>query len=263
MELELKTLLGLLSGLWWPFCRAMALLSFAPMVGEAMVPITIRLLISMVLAVVLMPVSQHTAAQVDLLSLQAIVVTVEQVLLGLVIGLAFHLALSAVTMLGFLLSSQLGLAMAQMNDPINGSASDVISGLLTMLCMMVFFSVDGHLLFVRVLGGSFQAWPVGGGLANLSLESVPLNAAWVFAAALLLALPVIFSTLVVQVGMGLLNRVAPTLNLFSMGFALVTLFGLFMLTRILAFVPQQYLAMTEKVLQLIEHGLRTGAMHGQ
>ncbi|HEX2012506.1 MAG TPA: flagellar biosynthetic protein FliR [Roseateles sp.] len=261
MEWELKQLLPLLSALWWPFCRGLAFLSAAPLIGEAMVPISARLLLALALAVILMPVSQSTAIAIDPWTLAGVVAAAEQALLGFVLGLAFHLAMAAITVLGFLLSSQLGLAMAVMNDPMNGASSDVISALLSMLCMLVFFSVDGHLLFVQVLGGSFKAWPVGAGLSALSMETLAYNLAWVFSAALLLALPVVFSTLVVQVGMGLLNRVAPSLNLFSLGFSLVTLFGLFMLTRMLAHVPDHYLRMTQQVLEMIDRGLRTGAGH--
>ncbi|QPF74177.1 flagellar biosynthetic protein FliR [Roseateles sp. DAIF2] len=261
MEWEVKQLLPLLNAIWWPFCRGLAFLSAAPMIGEAMVPISVRVLLSLTLAVILMPISQSTALAIDPWSLAGAVATAEQALLGLVLGLAFHLAMAVITVLGFLLSSQLGLAMAVMNDPMNGSSSDVISALLSMFCMLVFFSVDGHLLFIQVLGGSFKAWPVGAGLATLNMETVAYNLAWVFSAALLLALPVIFSTLVVQMGMGLLNRVSPSLNLFSLGFSLVTLFGLFMLTRMLSFIPDHYLRMTQQVLDLIDRGLKTGAGH--
>jgi flagellar biosynthetic protein FliR len=102
---------------------------------------------------------------------------------------------------------------------------------------------------------------VGSGLLSISLQTLAYNVAWVFSAALLLALPVVLSTFVVQMGLGLLNRVAPTLNLFSLGFAVVTLFGLFMLSQLLSFVPAHYLRMTERVLDMIGQGLRSGAGH--
>lgn len=258
MDVEFAQLVALLSALWWPFCRVMAMLSAAPLLGEAMVPVTVRVLLSLALAVVLMPASQATALAVNPMSLQGVAVAAEQALLGFVLGLAFHLTLAVINLLGFLLSSQLGLAMAVMNDPMNGSSSDVVSGLLGVLCMLVFFAIDGHLLLVGVVGASFKAWPVGAGLAALSLETIAYNIAWVFSAALLLALPVIFSTLLVQIGLGWLNRVAPSLNLFSLGFSVVTLFGLFMLSQLLSAVPAHYLRLTERVLELIDHGLKAG-----
>ena len=103
---------------------------------------------------------------------------------------------------------------------------------------------------------------MGSGLLSLSMETVVYNLAWVFSAALLLALPVVFATLMVQIGMGLLNRIAPSLNLFSLGFAVVTLFGLFMLAQMLSQVPAHYLEMTRRWLDLLEHGLKAGGGHG-
>ncbi|WP_435532074.1 flagellar biosynthetic protein FliR [Roseateles amylovorans] len=247
-----------LSALWWPFCRAMALLTAAPTIGDAGIPMAVRALLALVLAVVLMPVSQSTAVAIPIFSMQGILAAAEQAVLGLAIGLSFHLAMAVIGVLGFLLSSQLGLAMAVLNDPINGSSSDVVTALLNVLCVLAFFSMDGHLLFTAVLGESFRAWPVGAGLSLITLQNLVYNLAWVFSAALLLALPVVAATLVVQLGMGFLNRVAPALNLFSLGYSLVTLFGLFMLTQMLAQVPAHYLRMTEQLLRMIEQGMRTG-----
>lgn len=256
MEAVFHQLLGLLGAFWWPFCRAMALLSAAPVLGENMMPVTVRVLLALVLAVILMPMAQPAAA-IDPFSLHGVVVAVEQGVVGLVIGLAFHLTMSVIMMLGFLVSSQMGLAMAIMNDPMNGTSSDVVSSLLYMLAILVFFAIDGHLVVTGVLGASFQAFPVGGGLAALQWQTLPLAVGWVFAAALLLAVPVVFATVVVQVGFGFLNRVAPTLNLFSLGFSVVTLFGLVMLAQIVRHVPEHYVRMTGRVLDLIHHGLRS------
>jgi flagellar biosynthetic protein FliR len=168
--------------------------------------------------------------------------------------------MAVVSMLGFLASSQIGFSMAQMNDPINGQQSDVVSALLGLVAILVFFAIDGHLVLVGVLGQSFLAWPVGGGYHPLLLQTVALNVGWVFAAAILLALPIVFSTLVVQIGLGFLNRVAPSLNLFSLGFSLVTLFGLMMLTQVIRFVPEHYVQMTNQVLEMLQQQMKVA--HG-
>lgn len=255
MELVFGQLMALLSALWWPFCRVMAMLSAAPVIGEATVPVPVRLLLSLVLAVVLLPLS-GSAPAIDPLSLQGLFATVEQVVIGGAIGLAFHFTISAITVLGFLVSSQMSLSMAVMNDPVNGNSSDVVSTLLSLLCMLVFFSIDGHLVLVGVVGASLKAWPIGAGLAGVDLQTLAYNVAWIFSAALLLAVPVVFSTFVVQLGFGFLNRVAPALNLFSLGFSLVTLFGLFMLSQLVRFVPEHFVRMTGQVLDLLQHQMR-------
>ena len=252
-------LLPMLNALWWPFVRNLALLSSAPIVGDTLVPLPVRVLLSLVLAFLLLPVSAGNA-QVDPFSLLGVVATVEQAIIGAVIGLALHFSMSVISMVGYLVSSQIGFAMAQMNDPVNGSSSDVVSLLLSMLAILVFFSIDGHLVLAGVMGASFKAWPVGQGYGPLLLQAVAYNAAWIFSAAMLLALPIVFSTLVVQIGFGFLNRVAPALNLFSLGFSLTTLFGLLMLIQVVRFLPEHYIAMTNQVLEMLRQQM--GAARG-
>jgi flagellar biosynthetic protein FliR len=253
-------LLPFISALWWPFCRIMALLSTAPVVGDALVPVPVRALLSLALAFLMLPLTKG-AVTPDAFSLAGVVVMIEQAVIGGVIGLALQFAMAVITMLGFLASSQVGFSMAQMNDPINGQASDVISGLMSLLAILVFFGIDGHLVLMGVVGQSFKAWPVGSGFGPMLLEAVALNVAWVFSAAVLLALPIVFSTMVVQVGFGFLNRVAPSLNLFSLGFSLVTIFGLLMLVQVVRFIPEHYVAMTNQILEMLQDQMRMA--HGR
>jgi flagellar biosynthetic protein FliR len=252
-------LLPMITALWWPFARCMAMLTTAPVLGEAYVPLAVRALLSVVLAFMMLPLT-HGAAMPEPFSLAGVVAMVEQAVIGGAIGLALQLTMAVVSMLGFLASSQIGFSMAQMNDPINGQQSDVVSAMLGLVAILVFFAIDGHLVLVGVLGQSLKAWPVGGGYQPLLLQTVALNVGWVFAAAILLALPIVFSTLVVQIGLGFLNRVAPSLNLFSLGFSLVTLFGLMMLTQVIRFVPEHYVQMTNQVLEMLQQQMKVA--HG-
>lgn len=254
MDALLLKLPALLTALWWPFCRSLAVLSMAPVLGEALVPVTVRILLALVLGVILMPVAAQGAVPIDPLSLQGLAATVEQAVIGLSIGLSLQLAIAAFQVLGYLASSQMGLAMAVMNDPLNGSASDAVSNLLFILCTLVFFAIDGHLVITGVLGASFKAWPVGAGWGQLSLQALALQVGWVFSAAMLLALPLVFSALVVQIGFGYLNRVAPTMNLFSLGFSVVTVFGVLMLWALVPALPAHYLQATQHTLDQLQQG---------
>lgn len=250
-------LLPLIGALWWPFCRIMAMMVTAPVLGDGAVPMPVRALLAVVLSFLMLPLTTRVgAAAPDPFSLAGVLAMFEQAVIGGVLGLALQFAMAAVTLLGFLTSSQIGFSMAQMNDPINGQVSDVISGLMSLVAMLVFFGIDGHLVLVAVLGQSFHAWPVGAGLQPMLLEAVALNVGWIFAAAVLLALPIVFSTMVVQMGFGFLNRVAPSLNLFSLGFALVTIFGLLMLVQLVRFIPEHYVSMTNQVLEMLTEQMR-------
>lgn len=253
-------LMPLIGALWWPFCRIMAMMITAPVLGDGTIPIPVRALLAVVLSFLMLPLTSK-GAMPDALSLAGVLAMFEQAVIGAVIGLALQFAMAAISMLGFLASSQIGFSMATMNDPVNGQASDVISSLMALVAMLVFFAIDAHLVLVAVLGQSFLAWPVGGGLQPMLLEAVALNLSWVFAAAILLALPLVFSTVVVQIGFGFLNRVAPSLNLFSLGFSLVTIFGLLMLIQLVRFIPEHYIAMTNQVLEMLTEQMRLG--HGR
>jgi flagellar biosynthesis protein FliR len=260
VEPVFNQLLPLLNTLWWPFVRILAMFSAAPLIGEMTLPMPVRVLLSVVLAIIMLPLAA-SGAEVDPFSLHGVATTVEQSLIGLVMGLAFHLAMAVIMVLGYLVSSQIGLSMAVMNDPLNGTSSDVVSSLLVTMCALVFFAVDGHLLLVGVVGASFGAWPVGSGISMPTLQALSLNVAWVFSAAMVLAVPMVFATMVVQIGFGFLNRVAPSLNLFSLGFALVTVFGLFMLGHVARFVPQHYVRMCAQVLDMLQQQMRA-VSHG-
>jgi flagellar biosynthetic protein FliR len=260
MESVFAQLLPLLTALWWPFCRILAMFIGAPVLGESVTPVTVRILIALVLAIVMLPLTGGVP-QINPFSLHGVVATIEQGLIGFVLGLAFHFAMSVISVLGFVVSSQMGLSMAVMNDPLNGQSSDVTSALLSTLAIIVFFAIDGHLVIANVIGQSFKAWPLGGGVGPLLLQSVAYNVAWIFSAAMLLALPVVFSTIVVQIGFGFLNRVAPSLNLFALGFSMITIFGLLMLAQVVRFIPEHYVRMTNMVLELIRQQMQVAA-HG-
>jgi flagellar biosynthetic protein FliR len=252
-------LLPLIGALWWPFCRIMAMFATAPVIGEGLVPIPVRALLAVVLSFLMMPITRG-GAMPDPFSLHGVVAMAEQAVIGGVLGMALQFAMAAVSMLGFMVSSQVGFSMAQMNDPINGQQSDVITTLLSLLSILVFFAIDGHLILTAVLGQSFLAWPIGVGYGPLLLQTVALNVGWVFSAAMLLAVPIVFSTMLVQFGFGFLNRVAPALNLFSLGFSLVTMFGLLMLIQVVRFIPEHYIEMTNRVLEMLQQQMR--AAHG-
>nr|WP_315212727.1 flagellar biosynthetic protein FliR [uncultured Duganella sp.] len=263
MEPVLAQLLPMLTAIWWPFCRILAMFIGAPVLGEAVTPVTVRILIALVLAVLMLPITGGSGGvggyDIDPFSMHGVVATIEQALIGFVLGLAFHFAMSVIGVLGFMVSSQMGFSMAVMNDPMNGQSSDVVSALLSVLSIIVFFAIDGHLVISNIIGQSFRAWPLGQGYTPMLLNAVAYNVAWIFSAAMLLAIPIVFSTLVVQLGFGFLNRVAPSLNLFALGFSVITIFGLVMLAEVVRFIPEHYVRMTNQVLELIRQQMQVAA----
>ncbi|VWC74799.1 flagellar biosynthetic protein FliR [Burkholderia contaminans] len=259
MELLLPELMRIAAAIIWPFCRIAAALAAAPILGDAMIPMRARALAALVLAFTVQP-GIPAGPSIDPLSLAAVAVIGEQVAIGGLLGFAFHLVLSALLAFGSIVSSQIGLSMAQMNDPMNGQPSDVLSNVMYVLFILLFFAVDGHLLMTQVLARSFDVLPIGGSAFDSSaLRRFALAVGWMFSAAAALALPVTFATLVVQVGLGLLNRAAPTLNLFSLGFSVTTMFGLLLVVLLLPSLPDHYHRMVIHVLDVYDGLAGTGA----
>ncbi|WP_244130355.1 flagellar biosynthetic protein FliR [Burkholderia sp. BCC0044] len=252
MEDVLAQLLPVANTIFWPFCRIAAALAASPVLGELMVPMRMRLLIALVLALVVQPGIPAPPA-IDPLSLEGIAAMMEQVLIGGLLGFMFHLVLSVLQIFGTVASSQMGLSMAQINDPMNGQMADVLTGVMYVVFILLFFAVDGHLILTHVLARSFAVWPVGRFAFDLdALKHLAFAVGWIFSAAVALALPVMFATLVVQAGLGLLNRAAPALNLFALGFSVTTMFGLLLLTLLLPSLPDHYARMVEHVLEIYD-----------
>jgi len=263
MELLLPDLMRIAAAVVWPFCRIAAALAAAPILGDAMIPMRARALAAFVLAFTVQP-GMPASPAVDLVSLSGVAVIAEQIAIGGLIGFVFHLVLSVLLAFGAIVSSQIGLSMAQMNDPMNGQSSDVLSNVMYVLFILLFFAVDGHLLMTHVLARSFDVWPIGSaGIDVSALKRFVMAVGWMFSAAMAMALPVTFATLVVQVGLGMLNRAAPTLNLFSLGFSITTLFGLLLVVLLLPSLPDHYHRMVTHVLDLYDdlaaHGDHAGS----
>jgi flagellar biosynthetic protein FliR len=253
MEAFMLAAPDMLARLWWPFCRILAALSAAPILGEAVVPARVRVALSVLLSSIALPVSPST--DIDPVSLSGAVLAAQQILIGLLFGATLHLVLAAFMVLGYLFSSQMGLAMAVMNDPLNGSSSDVISGVLYILCILLFFAIDGHLVVTQILYTSFRVWPVGHPIDLMSLRPLAYQVGWLLSAAMLLAIPIIFSSLVIQIGNGFTSRAVPTINIFSLGFAVTIVFGMLMLVYLIGVMPSHYVKMSEHVLGLLEQHL--------
>ncbi|EFM6486884.1 flagellar biosynthetic protein FliR [Escherichia coli] len=163
----------------------------------------------------------------------------------IILSLALQLA-------GQILSFNMGMSMAVMNDPSSGASTTVLAELINVYAILLFFAMDGHLLLVSVLYKGFTYWPIGNALHPQTLRTIALAFSWVLASASLLALPTTFIMLIVQGCFGLLNRIAPPLNLFSLGFPINMLAGLVCFATLLYNLPDHYLHLANFVLQQLD-----------
>ena len=241
----------LVLALWYPFVRTLAFIHFAPIFDNPAMNVRIRIIVALGLSIVITPMIDVPVPE-GLLSLHMVLLTVEQIVWGMLFGLMTQFIFLALQLAGQILSFNMGMSMAVMNDPASGASTTVLSEFIYIYAALLFFAMDGHLLLVSILYKGFIYWPVGSALNEQSLRSVALAFGWVLSAATLLAMPTTFIMLVVQMGFGFLNRVSPALNLFSLGFPVNMLAGLCCFAALLYSLPDHYLHLANFVLHQLD-----------
>lgn len=241
---------------WWPFIRIGAAFWVMPLFGDGRVPPQVRLLLAFLLSLLLAPMLKGMPS-IDPFSVQAILIALEQLLFGLLFGLCVQMLFMVMTMAGQILSMQMGLAMAVMNDPSNGESAPIISQIMLIFATLLFLGLNGHLVVLEVLVQSLRSWPPGASLYQLDLKGVVGLFGWSIGAALILTLPAVVAMLMVNLTFGVMNRTAPSLNIFSLGFPMTLLLGLLTLALSISGVPARYLDLVSHVLALLQ-GLSAG-----
>lgn len=241
----------LVLALWYPFVRMLAFIHFAPIFDNPAMNVRIRIIVALGLSIVITPMIDVPVPE-GLMSLRMVLLTVEQIVWGMLFGLMMQFIFLALQLAGQILSFNMGMSMAVMNDPASGASTTVLSEFIYIYAALLFFAMDGHLLLVSILYKGFVYWPVGNALNEQSLRSVALAFGWVLSAATLLAMPTTFIMLVVQMGFGFLNRVSPALNLFSLGFPVNMLAGLCCFAALLYSLPDHYLHLANFVLHQLD-----------
>ena len=232
-------LIGLVEEWMWPFFRIAGLLMTAPIVGTRSVPTRIRLIIAIALTMVIVPVIP-SPQYVDPLSLQGILISIEQVLIGIAMGLSVRVIFVVLEIAGQAIGQLMGLMLASMVDPQNGNQVPIIGQLYLLLATLLFLAVDGHLIMIKHLAESFYFLPIGQG--GISLDAIWVFLNWVgvvLATAVLIALPTLVAMLIVNIGFGVMTRSAPQLNIFAVGFPVMIIMGIIVIMFTLeSFVPQ-------------------------
>ena len=213
----------------YPFLRILALASSAPVLSHSSVPVMVRVALAALVTAIVAP-TLPAAAVVSPFSAPGVLLIAEQVLIGIAIGLAMQIAFATVTLAGDLIGLQMGLSFAAFIDPQNSDQAPLVGSFLTITLMLVFLSINGHLLLVAGIADSFRAFPVAvEGVRTLDAVRLVKSGADLFAFGLQIALPVIGAMLITNLTLGMLARTSPQLNLLAVGFAVTLSVGLLML----------------------------------
>lgn len=220
----------------WPLARIGAMLSVAPILGAQTVPARVRIGLAILLTLVVAPLA--STPRLDPLSLAGLLVTAQQVVIGLAMGFALMLVFAAFIVGGQIFAMQMGLGFAALVDPQRGVQVPVISQFYVLMTTLVFLALDGHLVLVQVLAESFRLLPVG--TAGLGAEGLWALVTWgreMFGAAVRIALPAITALMLVNLTFGVMMRAAPQLNIFAVGFPISMTAGFLVMLWMLPSIP--------------------------
>lgn len=259
MTLSMAELTGWIGTFLWPLFRISAMFMLAPVIGSTNVPMRVRLMLSLAVTAVVVPLLPQVPA-VDPFSLPSLTIIVQQLVIGLAMGFALMLVFAAVVTGGQIIAMKMGLGFATMVDPQNGTQVPVLSQLYTLMTTLLFLAMDAHLVMIQVLVDSFRIMPVAE--VGLGRDAFYAVAGWgsnLFAGALWLALPAVASLMLVNSAFGVMARAAPQLNIFAIGFPFAMIMGFVVILFSLPNVAPQFSHILGEGFELIETLLSGGA----
>ena len=201
--------------------RMAGLFSAIPLFGGKGVPIRIKVVLSFTMALVFFPAVRgylHTVPD-DVFTLAILVV--QEVLIGLSLGLLSQVIFSAVEFCGTFIGMQMGFTTASLFDPTMGTQVSVLSVLENLLATLLFMTLEMHHVFLRAIIESYQVIPLGAWhISNELLKFIVATTGGIFVLAIKLAAPLMASLLAATVSLGVMARIFPQMNIFMMSFPL-------------------------------------------
>ena len=216
----------------WPMLRISALLLAAPVFSLTALTVRIRVLLALALSVMVYPL--FTWPDIDPLSPAGLLEICNQLVIGVFMGLALQIVTAAVVVAGQTISNSMGLSMASLIDPNLGNVP-VVAQFLLILSTLIFVSLGGHAMLLALILESFATLPVGSSLFGPQAYAQLVSwSSMIFLGALLTALPVMVTLLFISIGLGVVTRAAPSLNIFSVGLPATIVVGFVVLLLSLA-----------------------------
>jgi flagellar biosynthetic protein FliR len=250
MRLDVSILPTLAAAFMLVFARVGTMVMLLPALGELSVPVRVRLTIALLLAALLLPLHRH-AYQLDLRAFGPVLLLLgQEILIGVILGMTARLAMSAVSVAGTIISHQLGLGFATAIDPAHGGHSEIVSSFLSVLAVTLIFATDMHHLAIAALHDSYTlfapgAVPLLGDIAILTTQTI----ATAFRIGVQLAAPFIVFGLLFNLGLGVLSRLMPQMQVFFVGMPLSIWLGLLILMVVLGALMTAFLGSIEDVLR--------------
>lgn len=217
--------------------RISGIFMISPFFGSLNIPIYFRAAASLAMALVLFPVIDNLGMIQAPSSVWAYAGAVlSELFIGWLIGFVAYISFAAITMAGKIMDMQVGFAIVNVMDPTSGQQMPLIGSFLYNLAVIVFLVVNGHHMIIDALFESFRMVPLLGMEFNLSLPIIIANfTTGIFMTGMKIAMPVTFAILLTNVGLGILARTMPQMNIFVVGIPMQLTVGVIILSMVLPF----------------------------
>src|SRR6266513_1204855 len=224
------------------FARIGTMIMLLPGLGEMSVPARVRLTVALVLTFVLFPL--HRAGYtIDLRSPGPVIIALAQeLLIGMVLGLTARLTISALQVAGSVIAQQLGLGFVTAIDPTQGQQGLILGNFLTLLGVTLLFATDSHHLVIAALSESYRIFSPGELVPSGDVAALATRAfATAFKIGMQLSAPFLVFGLVFNIGLGVLARLMPQMQVYFVGVPLSILIGFLIFALVITAIMGTFL----------------------
>ncbi|WOH64369.1 flagellar biosynthetic protein FliR [Bradyrhizobium sp. BWA-3-5] len=242
MRVDISLLPALAATFMLVFARVGAMVMLLPGFGESNIPVRVKLAIALLLTLIILPL-HRTAYQVDLTSMAALgVLLVHEIAIGIVLGATARVTLAALSVAGSVIAQQLGLGFVTAVDPTQGQQGVLIGNFLSILGMTLLFATDTHHLVIAALNESYRIFSPGQLMPSGDVAALATRAfATAFKIGMQLSAPFLVFGLVFNIGLGVLARLMPAMQVYFVGVPLSILAGFLIFALVLAGMMTTYL----------------------
>ena len=220
-----------------------------PALGETAIPQRVRLIMALAVSFLIYISVRDLLPPMPVSPLSLFMMILFEILIGVLIGSAIKLLMSALHTGGTIIAMQTGLAMAQAFDPAQGAQSALMSTFLTLMAVVLIFITNMHHLMISAMYDSYILFPVGGDLKMNEFAEIVVNTvANSFLLGVQIASPFIVYGLIFNIGLGILARLMPQLQVFFIAMPLNIAAGFMILGIVLAAAMNWFLQHMESAL---------------
>ncbi|MGY3489139.1 flagellar biosynthetic protein FliR [Bradyrhizobium sp. USDA 4011] len=223
------------------FARVGAMVMLLPGFGESNIPARVKLSIALLLTLIILPLHRN-AYHVDLTSISSLgVLMVHELIIGVVLGATARVTLSALNVAGSVIAQQLGLGFVTAVDPTQGQQGQIIGNFLTILGLTLLFATDSHYLVIAALSESYRIFSPGEIMPTGDVAALATSAfSAAFKIGLQLSAPFLVFGLVFNIGLGVLARLMPQMQVYFVGVPLSIVVGFLIFGVVLAAMMNTY-----------------------